>query len=79
MRTYIDSMQAKMDRLLETMLALAQKEKDIEINIKARRVASRFGSMLLKILGVTNLGGIFVHPKGGLIPIHVPGGKCRPP
>ena len=30
MRTDIDSMQAKMDRLLETMLLLAQKEKDAE-------------------------------------------------
>ena len=72
MRTDIDSMQAKMDRLLETMLLLAQKEKDVETNAEARRVAAQFGSPSLSIPEVTDLGGNPAHPEGGPIPIPVP-------
>jgi hypothetical protein len=65
MRTDIDSMQAKMDRLLETMLLLAQKEKDAETSAKARKVAAQFRSPSLSIPGVTDLDGNPAHPKGG--------------
>ncbi|XP_050896124.1 uncharacterized protein LOC127102839 [Lathyrus oleraceus] len=72
MRTDIDSMQAKMDRLLETMLLLAQKEKDAETNAEARKVAAEFGSPSLSIPGVTELDGNPAQPRGGPIPIPVP-------
>ncbi|XP_050875936.1 uncharacterized protein LOC127079596 [Lathyrus oleraceus] len=72
MRTDIDSMQDKMDHLLETMLLLAQKEKDDETSVEARRVAAQFGSPSLSILEVTNLDGNHAHTKGGPIPIPVP-------
>ncbi|XP_050889649.1 uncharacterized protein LOC127094936 [Lathyrus oleraceus] len=71
MRTDIDSMQEKMDRLLETMLLLAQKEKDAETNAEARKVAAQFGSPSLSIPGVTELDGNPNQPRGGLIPIPI--------
>lgn len=40
MRTNIDSKQGKMDRLLETMLSLAQKERNVEIDVEARRIVA---------------------------------------
>ena len=79
MRVDIYSMQEKMDRLLETMLALAQKEKDSETNAKAIRIDAQFGSSSLNILEVVNLDGSFVRPKGGLIPIPVPVVNVDPP
>lgn len=60
-----------MDRLLETMLALTQKEKDVETNAEAKRVVAQFGLPSLNIFGVTNLDGSFVHPEGGHILILV--------
>ncbi|KAI5419781.1 hypothetical protein KIW84_043805 [Lathyrus oleraceus] len=72
MRTDIDSMQAKMDRLLETMLLLAQKEKDAETNAETRKVAAQFGSPSLSIPEVTNLDGNPAQPRGGPIPIPIP-------
>ncbi|XP_050915019.1 uncharacterized protein LOC127129970 [Lathyrus oleraceus] len=71
-RTNIDFMQEKMDRLLETMLLLAQEEKDVETNIEARRVTAQFGSPSLSIPGVTDLDGNHAHPKGAPIPIPIP-------
>ncbi|XP_050889533.1 uncharacterized protein LOC127094799 [Lathyrus oleraceus] len=78
MRTDIDSMQAKMDRLLETMLLLAQKEKDIETNAEARKVAAQFGSPSLGIPGVTNIDGNPAQPGGGPIPIPIPMVNANP-
>lgn len=79
MRTSIDFMQEKMDRLLEIMLALAHKEKDVETNAEAKKVVAQFGSSSLNIPEVTNLYGSFVHPKGGLIPIPIPVVNVDPP
>ncbi|XP_050918555.1 uncharacterized protein LOC127135984 [Lathyrus oleraceus] len=78
MRTDIDSMQEKMDRLLETMLLLAQKEKDTETSDEARKVAAQFGSPSLSIHGVTELDGNPAHPRGGLILIPVPMSNMNP-
>ncbi|XP_050908266.1 uncharacterized protein LOC127121879 [Lathyrus oleraceus] len=72
MRTDIDSMQEKMDRLLETMLLLAHKEKDAETIAEARKVAAQFGSPSLSIPGVTEPDGNPAQPRGGPIPIPVP-------
>ncbi|XP_050902180.1 uncharacterized protein LOC127112030 [Lathyrus oleraceus] len=72
MRTNIDSMQAKMDHLLETMLLLAQKEKDVETNAEARKVAAQFGSPSLSIPRVIDLDGNLNQPRGGPIPVPVP-------
>lgn len=58
-----------MDRLLEAMLSLAHKEKDIETNAKAKIVFAQFGSSSLNVSGVTNLEGSFVHPEE--VPIHI--------
>lgn len=66
MRTHIDAIREKMDQLLETMLTLAQKERASEIEAEAKRIASQVST-----LGVLNLDGSFLCPKGGYIPIPV--------
>lgn len=50
MITNIDSMYAKMDRLVDIMLILAQKEKDTETNVEPKRVAAQFGCRCLTSL-----------------------------
>lgn len=79
MRTYIDSMQAKMYLLLEVMLLIAQKEKDAETNAKSIRFATQFGSSSLSIPGVTNLDDSLIHPKEGPIPIPISAVNIDPP
>lgn len=56
-----------MDHFLETMLALAQKEKDTETNAEARKIVAQFCSSSLNMPEVGNLDGSFVRTKGGLI------------
>lgn len=70
MRIDHDSMHEKMDSMLETMLFLAQKEKDVETNAEVRRVVAQFGSSSFIIPGVINLEGNFIRPEGA--PIHIP-------
>ncbi|XP_050897702.1 uncharacterized protein LOC127104563 [Lathyrus oleraceus] len=78
MRTDIDSMQAKMDHLLETMLLLAQKEKDAETSAEARKVVAQFGSPPLSIPDETDLNGNPAQPRGGLTPIPIPMDNIKP-
>lgn len=57
MRSDIDSIQSKMDRFLETILLQAQKEKDVEIEAEARRIAAEFGTLSTYNPRVINLDG----------------------
>lgn len=64
MRVEIDSMQAKMDQLLQTMPSFSHKERNTEIKVEAWSITPQFGSSSLNIPGVTNLEGIFIHTEG---------------
>lgn len=72
MRSDIDSTQTKMDRLLETMLIMVQKERNDKIDTEARRIANQIDPSSLHIPRVTNPEFGFVYLEGGHIPILVP-------
>lgn len=71
MRNDIDYMQGKIDYLLETMLSMAWKERNVEIDVDVRRISSQVGTSSLHIPRVTNPGGGFVRPEGIHIPIPI--------
>lgn len=66
--TYTDFMQGKMDLLFETMLSMAQKERNVEINVEPQTVVELIGSLSLRIPRVTNPEFRFVRCEG----VHVP-------
>lgn len=72
MMTNIDSMQEKMDRLLETLLSMARREGNLEITVDARNIVAQIGLSSLEIPGVINLEFRFhpgyVHPKAVVVP-----------
>lgn len=68
MRTNIDPIWEKMDQLLETMMEIAQRERTVEMEVRARRIASQVGTS-----GLVNQDGSFTRIKGGLV--HIPVGN----
>lgn len=61
-----------MDRLLETLLSMARREGNLEINVDARNIVAQTGSSSPNISGVINLEFGFhrgyVHPKTVVVP-----------
>lgn len=55
MRSDIDSLQEKMDRLLEAMMSMVNKDDNLEIDVDARNIAAQIRFSSFNILRVANL------------------------
>lgn len=64
MRINITTIQEKMDQLLETMMAITQKERAAEMEVGAKKIASQVGTS-----GLFNQDDNFTRAKG--VPIHI--------